>query len=60
MIQNSLESLLLISAGCASAPACRRPGVNGDWRSLQGEEVIYDKSKIIRNLFPLLFVEQIL
>lgn len=52
MIQNSLESLLLISAGCASAPACRRPGVNGDWRSLQGEEVIYDKSKIIHNLFP--------
>lgn len=29
VIQSSLESELLISAGCASSPPCSRPAVNG-------------------------------
>lgn len=41
MIQNSLESTVLISAGCGSAPVCSRPGVNSDWRSLHKEERLF-------------------
>lgn len=34
MIQKSLESMVLISTGCVSAPMCDRPGVNVDWGSV--------------------------
>lgn len=41
MIQNSLESMVLISSGCGSAPVCSRPRVNGDWRSVHKKERLF-------------------
>lgn len=60
VIQNSLESEQLISAGCGSSPPCSGPGVNGLEIPSPGGEVIYDKSKIIHDLLPLLSVEGVL